>query len=405
MSLTLAPLETRFLPDVVASQFGVTDVFGDLRLDTTGGPAPILRMTSRTYGQQGSRRFGTAISGFGDAPASDSSRFVTGLNQSSDYRAALGVVNTDDKSQDFSITLRGPDGAILAESPAVTLPASGQWQVGIATLFPSIEGSGLTAEFQSPPGSRGPFAYGTMVDNRSGDLTYYPSSASSTTVYLPVISRVTGLDSALFQSELSLFNASDSSSDVVLTFLERERDNTVGAPTVSATLGPRETRFVPDALQVLFGLSQTYGALKVESANPLVVSARIYATSKATQGTVGEQICPVAPGGFVTRASILGLRQDDASRSNVGLFNPGPAAVNVTLTLRRPSGEVLGTIAAALPPYGLTQRSLAVLFPSVQFPPGEPLTLAIDAGSSPVAAYGIVVDNATQDLTASPALP
>ncbi|MEP6994958.1 MAG: PKD domain-containing protein [Acidobacteriota bacterium] len=126
ISLTLSPLETRFLPDVVASQFSVTNLFGDLRLDSTGNPRPLLRMTSRTFGQLGSRIFGTAIPGFHTAAPTSASRFVTGLKENDDYRAALGAVNTSDADQTFSAALHGPDGTVLGTSAPVTLPPAGQ---------------------------------------------------------------------------------------------------------------------------------------------------------------------------------------------------------------------------------------------------------------------------------------
>ena len=39
------------------------------------------------------------------------------------------------------------------------------------------------------------------------------------------------------------------------------------------------------------------------------------------------------------------------------------------------------------------------------FPPGESLTVALDAGSSAIAAFGSVADNGSGDLTGAPALP
>ncbi|MEP6994959.1 MAG: hypothetical protein ABI968_10595 [Acidobacteriota bacterium] len=244
-----------------------------------------------------------------------------------------------------------------------------------------------------------------MVDNRSGDFSYYASALPSTVFYLPAMARITGVGGTLFACEFTLFNVSESSNNVTLTFFERERDNTNGAKTASVVLGPRETRLLTDALGSLFGLSETYGSLKIESSDPVVVSERVYSTPPTTAGTVGEQVNPIPPDGFSAHASILGLRQDDTFRSNIGLFNPNPDAVSVILTLRRPSGEILGDTTVALFPYGFAQRNLSALFPSVVFPPGEPLTLAIDAGTSPIAAYGIIADNVSQDLTASPALP
>ena len=77
--------------------------------------------------------------------------------------------------ESFAIVLRGTDGTILGTSASVTLPPSGQWQVGIKDLFPSVTGDALTAEFQCVAGSAVPVGYGTLADNQSGDLTYFPS--------------------------------------------------------------------------------------------------------------------------------------------------------------------------------------------------------------------------------------
>jgi len=143
-----------------------------------------------------------------------------------------------------------------------------------------------------------------------------------------------------------------------------------------------------------------------------VISARInsaMATSPGTAaatnaGTLGQAIDPILPDGFYSQASILGLRQDDSFRSNISFFNPNPSSAAVSLTLRRHSGEVLSTAALTMLPLDLTEQSLPALFPEVSFPLGEPLTLALDAGKSKIAAYGGTADNSSGDLTASPAI-
>jgi len=77
----------------------------------------------------------------------------------------------------------------------------------------------------------------------------------------------------------------------------------------------------------------------------------------------------------------------------------------VSVTLRRPGGEVLSTATVNLPPFGFMEFSLGGLFPGVSFQPGELLTVAIDAGSSGIAAFGSIADNVSRDLIGSPALP
>src|SRR5439155_18439055 len=99
----LAPLETRSLPDVVASQFGVTNSFGALRLETVGSPPALLRMTSRTYDRVGDGSFGMAISGVSEAGPSGTPRTVTGLQSNELFRSNIGAVNDSASPESFAI--------------------------------------------------------------------------------------------------------------------------------------------------------------------------------------------------------------------------------------------------------------------------------------------------------------
>ncbi|HEY6066818.1 MAG TPA: hypothetical protein VIY96_11725, partial [Thermoanaerobaculia bacterium] len=161
-----------------------------------------------------------------------------------------------------------------------------------------------------------------------------------------------------------------------------------------------------DVLGTLFHVSETYGALAVESTDfaKLVVSERISTPSANGTGTVGQQVDAIPDEGFFSRGSILGLRQDSSFRSNVGLFNPEPFWTTVTLTLRRGDGSPIGETRLAVPPLGYVQRNLAVLFPDVEIPDGESLTLALVSRDVDVFAFAAVIDNVSQDPTFSPGL-
>jgi len=402
MPLNLDAFETRVIRDVAASTFGVTNSFGALRLDTNGSPPAALRMTSRTYDESSLGSLGMAIPGQANLPPSTASVFVTGIQGNADFRTNLGAVNVTNAALAFQVLLRASNGAVAGVSSPMSLAAGQTWQNGIQTIFPGVTGAGLTAEFQSVSGSPVPVAYGTLADNVSEDLTYYPSLQPSLLWYFPVFSRVSGVGGALFKSELSVASVSDGVAAVTLTFFDQAAPN---APrTATLTLNPHETRLTDDALQALFGLSNTFGGLRVESSQPIVVGQRIYSASPTLGGTVGQQADPTRPEGLYSRATILGLRQDSAFRSNVGIFNFEPTGAAVALTLRRPSGAMLAAASLTLGPQSMRQVGLADLFPGVVFPAGELLTLHLDAGATQVVAYAIVADNTSQDLTSSPAL-
>jgi hypothetical protein len=216
---------------------------------------------------------------------------------------------------------------------------------------------------------------------------------------------VTGYGSTLFSTGLSIANVGAADARVEVTFLEHDRDNN-RAPSRFLTVAAGETLHVEDALGALFGLSETYGALAVEGSDSdrLVVAERIATPSASGAGTVGQQVDSLSDDGFFSQGSILGLRQDAAFRSNVGLFNPEPFAAAVSLTLRRADGQVIGEAVVSVPPLGYVQRNLAVLFPEAAWSEGEVLTLSIDSPDLDVFAFGAVIDNVSQDPTLSPGL-
>src|SRR5262249_1257010 len=148
-----------------------------------------------------------------------------------------------------------------------------------------------------------------------------------------------------FLSDVSLANPNDTPATVTVTFLEHDKDNT-SASSTTLTIPPHQTLQMDDALPTLFGLSETYGALKIQTSNPsgLVGSERIYSPSLTTSGTVGQQVDPVAPDGLFSKGSLLGLQQNTAFRTNVGLFNPSSSWAAVNLTLSAPNGDSLGTL-------------------------------------------------------------
>ena len=339
VSLNLSAGQTLNYYDVVGVRFGIPNAVGALRLENSGSSSVPFRMTSRTYARVGGGTFGQAVSAV-DWEETTDHRFVTGLVATSEYRTNLGAVNVSPYTQRFDITLYAPNGYVLGVSPTLELTPGHQMQWSLAGLFPAANGKGLTAAFRPAFGSTTPTAYGAVVDNQSGDPTYYAAIRPTSTVYLPGVAHVTGLGLTTFTSDVSFANPTDQPATVTVTFLERLRDNTTGVPSVTFTLAPRSTRQVDDALPDLFGFTESYGALKVESpaGSGILVAERIQTASLTGAGTVGQQVDPVSPSQLMTHGSVLGLRHDNDFRSNVGLFNPNPYPVNVELRAEKRSG-------------------------------------------------------------------
>ena len=405
IALDLGPRETVNVTDPVLRLFGLTDSLGALRLDWSGGSSSGLRMTSRTYTLEGEGTLGQAAAGFAASEDPRASRYVTGIARSELFRTNLGAVNDSSEFESFQVVLRASDGGVVGESPVIGLGPGRQTQIAISDLFPAATGVGLTAEIRPVAGSSGPYAYAAVVDNLSGDPTFYAAATPAASVYLPGIARVTGYGSTFFSTGLSIANVGAGVATVEVTFLEHDRDNN-RAPSRFVTLAPGETRHIEDALGALFGLSETYGALAVEGSDSdrLVVAERIATPSASGAGTVGQQVDSLADDGFFSRGSILGLRQDAAFRSNVGLFNPEPFTAVVSLALRRADGQVIGEAVVSVPPLGYVQRNLAVLFPDARRVDGEVLTLSIDSPDLDIFAFAAVIDNTSQDPTFSPGL-
>ena len=403
--LTLGPGEIRAMPDVVAQQFGVSDGLGSLQAETSGSPPAPLRVASRTYVEDGGATLGLGTVGLSASDQARGDRFLSNLAMTDAFRTNVGALNLTEADEVVTLQLHDYSGNILGRA-LLPLAAGAQAQWSLAQLFPSAAGSGMTVRMAPQVGALAPMAYAAVTDNASSDPTYYAARGPAPVQYMPAIAAVSGAGGAHFKSELSIANGGGGLATVTLTFLEHDRNN-ASAPETTLVLAPFESMHSDDALQELFGLTETYGAMKIESdfSPGVTVFQRISTNATTTDGTVGQQVDAVSAEDPWVRGSLIGLRQDAAFRSNVGFVNPGAGNATVSLTLIRSPATALETVTIVVPPRGYVQRNLASLFPSAAIPAGEILSIAIDGGEDPVFAFASVIDNTTQDPTYYPELP
>jgi hypothetical protein len=216
-------------------------------------------------------------------------RLLGNLASTTNFRTNIGAVNPSAEPRTFAIELSDSRGNLLGRT-TLSLEAGAQRQWGLTQIFPSASGSGLIARIAPAADGSAPVAYAAVTDNRSSDPTYYAAAPGTPVLFVPGIAAITGIGGALFRSELSIVNTTGAPMGVTVTFLEHDRDNT-SAPSSRFLLAPRETLRSTDALNELFGKSETYGALRIAAdASPgVAVFERILTDAGSGVGTVGNR--------------------------------------------------------------------------------------------------------------------
>jgi PKD repeat protein len=165
-SITLGGNDTVVLADIV-SQFGISAGSGTLQISWNAANGPVV--TSRTYTAVDGGTFGQSID---PVNAFASRMFVPGLRNDHGYRSNVGFVNGGTEQESIAVTLLSPAGTELARTN-ITVDPGQLVQRSITALFPDVSvPAGFTLAAEGDANAR-VFAYGSMVDNASGDPVFF----------------------------------------------------------------------------------------------------------------------------------------------------------------------------------------------------------------------------------------
>jgi PKD repeat protein len=168
-SVTVPPSRTVVIADVTQS-LGISSGSGALQVSWSGFSGPIV--TSRTYTTtDGGGTYGQSIdpvTSFGN----DS--IVPGLRSDSSFRSNVGFVNGGDTQMTVTATLLSDSGGVLGTTQVGLAPRS-QVQYAVGALFPAVNAprAGTLTLLAHADGSPNLFAYGSIVDNESGDPVFF----------------------------------------------------------------------------------------------------------------------------------------------------------------------------------------------------------------------------------------
>lgn len=168
-AVSIAPARTIVLADVL-SWLGLASGSGALDIRWSGTTAPVV--TSRTYtsttdgGTYGQSIDAASLSSFGrDA-------YVTGLRADGSFRSNVGFVNSNDAAIGINVALVA-NGQTVATTFVQLAPKS-QQQYSMPALFPNVNASALGSfTIEAHTATPSLFAYGSIVDNGSGDPVFF----------------------------------------------------------------------------------------------------------------------------------------------------------------------------------------------------------------------------------------
>ncbi|HUR80273.1 MAG TPA: hypothetical protein VM733_05880, partial [Thermoanaerobaculia bacterium] len=97
--------------------------------------------------------------------------YVPGLRNDASFRSNIGFVNGGWSEETFTVIVLSSFGTELARN-TITLDAKEQRQYSVSSLFPNVNSSSFTLAVQGDADAQ-LFAYGSMVDNASGDPVFF----------------------------------------------------------------------------------------------------------------------------------------------------------------------------------------------------------------------------------------
>ena len=160
--------QTLVLADVASRFTGTANSSGALELQWTN---PIA-VTSRTYTTDANG--GTYGQSIDPVAAFGSNQYIPGLRSDASFRTNAGFVNSGDQTIGVTLSLISSGGSTIATG-FVAVPPKSQVQYSLSGLFPGLNVNALGSVTLRASTDTAPtlFAYGSIVDNVSGDPVFF----------------------------------------------------------------------------------------------------------------------------------------------------------------------------------------------------------------------------------------
>ena len=232
-------------------------------------------------------------------------------------------------------------------------------------------------------------------------------------LYVPAVGHglgaVSGGVQAWWRGDVWIFNPSTTQPATVDIFLLLRNQGNPNPAVRRITVNARETRYLPDIVFNTFALDNTFGALRIVSSIPVVVSGRSYdANVKVegkSQGTAGQFFSGVPADlaiGLGDSTDIVGLDQDNFQttglwRSNLAFVETTGNSVDLTISRIDSNGTQLGSIGYHLEGRQVSQINYVITAIVNTTGTNQRIRVAVTGGTGRVITNASRLDNRTGD--------
>jgi hypothetical protein len=398
--LVVGPGQSMNLEDVVQGTFG-TSGSGALLVQAQ---RPVV-VVSRTFNDTPEGTFGQFIAGFDERDAIHEGQIghLLMLEESGLFRTNFGLVNLGLDQVTVEVLFVDPSGSDLG-TLSRTLPPRGVTQINrVLRELTELEISGFRAEVRVVTPEGRVMAYGSVVDNSSGDPTFIDTrlNTHAIDIVVPAAARLAGANGTQWASDLLLHNARPHQVQATVRRWNRDADNS-GAETIELNLSGGESLLLDDIVDALFSDTGA-AALAINATDGLMATSRTF--NDAASGTFGQLVPGMDSSEDTTlRPGRLGhlaqLEQTDLAtgrRTNLGLVNLGEDPVEVEVRFFAGDGSALGELNPQLPPFGYIQINEALAEAGAADAANVRAEIEVITVGGRVLAYASTVDNRTGD--------
>ncbi|MCG6963747.1 MAG: serine hydrolase [Acidobacteria bacterium] len=370
----------------------------------TSGTAPLrvfsseeLSVSSRTYSVDPTGTFGQALDGECGTCGlgTGDSVVLMQLREDASGRSNIGILNGWRRPAVVRITLYDGNGVEVVSFDQTVPP---EQTVQVNRPFRDRGGRsdiGSGYAIVKVLFGRQVVVYGSVIDAGTNDPTTIPMHRpnGSTSQWIAAAAHGTGVKQSVWRTDLALLNLSSTTATAQVRFhLE------TGTVSMSVNLAPRQQVLLGDVVAAL-GATGT-GTLEIVADAEILATSRTY--NAGADGTLGQFLGGIpeeATAGVGVPWWILGLHQNSAFRTNIGLANTGTEPATVRVTLFDADGSELANTTWVV----AAGATINTLTPFKELAGRSDITsgyarVDVEAGAG-IIAYGSVIDNHTNDPT------
>ncbi|HUO84000.1 MAG TPA: M36 family metallopeptidase [Thermoanaerobaculia bacterium] len=357
-----------------------------------------LLITSRNYNNAPGATYGQhippALPGQ-SAAAGDGILLIPQIRNTNHFRSNIGFAEIAGGSGTIRFAIHDPYGNLIDTSTIPVLPFS-HLQIPVLGGIGGRQAAAASVRVTVSEGDARIVAYGSTVDNGSGDPVFIPARRSEieqTVQRLAVVGRLPGLHGTAWVTDLWLTNPGDSPETVELALLRAG----LAPVQVERMIPARGSLLMEDLLLAAFGLDEGSGQLEVRG--PVFTTSRIWTAGKS--GTMGQFIPPAESFGVGdSPVAAIGAEWSTAYRTNVGIAEAGGEAAVVRLQVHDAAGMLLDSRDFPLAPDQLLQFGLDAI--GISSIINGRVSAQVIGGSGRVSGYLSIVDNGSGDPTFVP---